>query len=323
MSIQSQGVLRRNFCLCCVGAMTLAASGVTLSPGQVFAKAKGIVDNMRDAAAEAEIVTHKLRGGLAVLEGSGGNILVSSGADGTLLVDAGITASQPHIRQSLADLGAGPIRQLINTHWHFDHADGNEWVAGDGARIIAQEKTLAHLKAAQRVEDWDFDFPPAPPKALPSETFASNHEISANGDTLKLDYYAGGAHTDSDILVLFERSNVLHVGDTYWNGIYPFIDYSTGGSIDGTIRALEKNLGLAERDTIIIPGHGTPVSNVVEMQAFHDMLVAIRDNVAGLKAKGLSLAETQAQKPTKAFDEKWGQFVIGPDFFTKLVYEGV
>lgn len=320
---QPQGIFRRNFCLCCVGAVALAAGGASLSPRHVFAKAKGIVDNMRDAAAEADIVTHKLRGNLAVLEGSGGNILVSTGADGTLLVDAGITASEPQIRQSLADLGAGPIRQLINTHWHFDHADGNEWVARDGARIVAQERTLIHLKEAQRVEDWDFDFPPAPPRALPSQTFANSHEISANGDTLKLDYYEGGAHTDSDILVLFENGNVLHVGDTYWNGIYPFIDYSTGGSIDGTIRALEKNLDLAERDTIIIPGHGAPVSSMVEMQAFHDMLAAIRDNVARLKAKGLTLTETQAEKPTKAFDDKWGRYVIGPDFFTKLVYEGV
>ncbi|WJH41889.1 MBL fold metallo-hydrolase [Aliirhizobium terrae] len=323
MSIHSQGILRRNFCLCCVGMGALAASGVSLSPSQVFAKAQGIVDKMRGAAATAEITTHKIRGGFAVLEGSGGNILALPGADGTLLVDAGITASEPRIKQSLADFKAAPVRQLINTHWHFDHADGNEWMGRDGAHIIAQQNTLRHLHEAQRVEDWDFDFPPAPPKALPTEVFGASHDMAMNGETLKLVHYEGGAHTDSDIYVLFEKNNVLHVGDTYWNGIYPFIDYSTGGSIDGTIRALEKNLALADRDTIIIPGHGMPVSNRAEMLEFHDMLVAIRDNVARLKAKGMTLAQTQAEKPTKAFDAKWGQFVIGPDFFTKLVYEGV
>lgn len=323
MPVSAHRLFHRGFCLCCIGAETSAAGGTPLSPQQTFAKAKGIVDKMRDAAGETEIVTHNIHSGLAVLEGSGGNILVFAGADSTLLVDAGITVSEKRIKQAIAALAPVPIGMVINTHWHFDHADGNEWVGRDGARIVAHENTLKHLRSAQRVEDWDFDFPPAAAAALPSEVFEASHEIVANGDKLRLDYYEGGAHTDSDLSILFEKGNVLHVGDTYWNGIYPFIDYSTGGSIDGMIAAVEKNLNIADAETVVIPGHGTPVSNKAEMKEFHDMMAAIRENVARLKDKGLTLVETQAERPTRRFDEKWGQFVIGPDFFTKLVYEGV
>jgi glyoxylase-like metal-dependent hydrolase (beta-lactamase superfamily II) len=176
--------------------------------------------------------------------------------------------------------------------------------------------------AAQRVDDWNFDFPPSPPGALPTETFTDQTSIQLNGATLLLEHRPN-AHTDSDVTVTFAESDIVHAGDVYWNGIYPFIDYSTGGSIDGTIRAVEAVLaGISDR-TIVIPGHGQPVSSKSELTAYHDMLVAIRDNVAMLKQQGRSLEEIVAAKPTAEFDAKWGQFVINPAFFTKLVHEGV
>ena len=122
---------------------------------------------------------------------------------------------------------------------------------------------------------------------------------------------------------MFAEANILHAGDTYWNGIYPFIDYSTGGGIDGMISASDANLAAAKDDTIVIPGHGKPVSNRAELQEFRDMLVAIRDNVGNLKKQGKTPDEAVAAKPTAAFDAKWGQFVITPAFFTRLVYQGV
>ena len=140
--------------------------------------------------------------------------------------------------------------------------------------------------------------------------------------TLALKYY-GPAHTDSDISVTFREADIIHCGDTYWNGIYPFIDYSTGGNIQGMITATERNLAVTTDQTIVIPGHGVPVSNRAELQAYRDMLVAIRDNVAKLKVQGRSLDEIIAAKPTAAFDAKWGQFVITPALFTRLVYQGV
>jgi len=312
---------RRGFCLCCVGAAAAAASG-WLTPREAFAEARGIVSLIKDSAAASPIVTHKLRSNISVLEGSGGNIAVLTGPDGKVLVDAGIGVSRPQITKALADLGPAPITHLINTHWHFDHADGNAWLQSAGATIIAHENTRKHLSGIQRVEDWDYNFLPLPPGGIPTDVFADEHNLKLNGTSIRLKYY-GPAHTDSDIMVAFGEANIVHVADTFWNGIYPFIDYSTGGSIDGMIAACDATLSKTANDTIIIPGHGNPVSNKVELQEWRDMLVAVRDNVARLKKKGMSRDETVAAKPTAAFDAKFGNFVIDPGFFTRLVYQGV
>ncbi|MDI3565386.1 MBL fold metallo-hydrolase [Bradyrhizobium sp. Arg816] len=312
---------RRGFCLCCVGA-TFAATAGWLSPRQAYAEVRGLVSLIKDSAATSPITTYKLRNNVSVLEGSGGNIAVLTGPDGKLLVDAGIGVSRPQLSKALTELGSEPIAHLINTHWHFDHADGNEWLHAAGATILAHENTRKHLSVVQRVEDWDYNFLALPASALPAEVFAKDHNLKLNGASITLKYY-GPAHTDSDISVMFAEANVLHVGDTFWNGIYPFIDYSTGGSIDGMIAASDANLAAAKSDTIIIPGHGKPVSNKAELQEFRDMLVAIRDNVGNLKKKGKTRDEAVAAKPTAAFDAKFGQFVIDPGFFTRLVYEGV
>jgi glyoxylase-like metal-dependent hydrolase (beta-lactamase superfamily II) len=313
---------RRGFCLCCVGATTFAATGGWLTPREVYAQAQGIVDMIRSAAAKAPIEVHKLRGNVSVLEGSGGNVAVLTGPDGKVLIDAGITASRSRMLEAMGGLSRDPIRHLINTHWHFDHTDGNEWLNKEGATILAQENARKHLMSAQRVEDWDFNFPPSPPAALPTETVSSEKSLRLNNSTLLLKHRPN-AHTDGDITVAFAEADIVHTGDIYWNGIYPFIDYSTGGSIDGTIAAVEAILASISGGTIVVPGHGQPMSNKAELQAYRDMLATIRANVAALKKQGRSLDDTVAAKPTAAFDAKWGQFVIGPAFFTKLVYEGV
>jgi glyoxylase-like metal-dependent hydrolase (beta-lactamase superfamily II) len=321
-SSQQKLLSRRGFCLCCVGGAAFAASNGWLTPRQAFAEARGLVSLIKDSAAVSPIVTHKLRNNISVLEGSGGNIAVLTGPDGKVLIDAGIGVSRPQLTKALAEISADPITHLINTHWHFDHADGNAWLNSEGAKIVAQQNTARHLSELQRVEDWDYNFLPLPEAGLPSETFADAHALKLNGASIGLKYY-GPAHTDSDISVTFAEANVVHVADTFWNGIYPFIDYSTGGSIDGMIAASDANLAATNGDTIIIPGHGKPVSNKAELQEFRDMLIAIRDNVAKLKSQGRSRDETVAAKPTAAYDAKWGQFVIDPGFFTRLVYEGV
>jgi glyoxylase-like metal-dependent hydrolase (beta-lactamase superfamily II) len=313
-------ISRRAFCLCCIG--TAAACDGWLSPRHAFAQARGIVDTMRSEAATAPITVHRLRLNISVLEGSGGNVAVLTGSHGKLLVDAGITASRPRITEALAALGNQPVMQLVNTHWHFDHTDGNEWLNAQGAAILAHENTRKHLMSAQRVEDWDFDFPPSPPAALPAATISSKHTLNFNNSMLRLNHHPN-AHTDGDVTVAFPEADVFHTGDIYWNGIYPFIDYSTGGNIDGVIQAVETILPSVGDQTIIVPGHGRPVSNKSELKEYRDMLVACRANVASLKADGRSLDEIIAAKPTTSFDAKWGQFVIGPAFFTKLVFEGL
>jgi glyoxylase-like metal-dependent hydrolase (beta-lactamase superfamily II) len=300
----------------------VAAAAAWLGPHRLLAQHEGdeIVNLMRAAAATAAIDVQKLRGNVSVLMGSGGNIAVLPGSDGKLLVEAGIPGSRARITQALAAISPDPIRHLINTHWHFDHTDGNEWVHAEGATILAHENTLKHLSTATRVEDWGYTFPPAPAGALPTDVFTTDRTLRLNGTTLMLTHYEPG-HTDSDISVHFPDFDVIHVGDTWWNGVYPFIDYSTGGSIDGTIRAVETNLAKVGADTVIIPGHG-PVGNRSQLVECRDMLSTIRDKVAALKKEGKTMDEVVAAKPTAAFDNKWGSVIV-PNLFTRSVYKGV
>jgi glyoxylase-like metal-dependent hydrolase (beta-lactamase superfamily II) len=321
-SQQNHLLSRRHFCLCCMTGAAFAKIGDWLTPRQAFAEARGLVSLIKDSAASSPVTSYTLRGNVSVLEGSGGNIAVLTGPDGKVLVDAGISVSRPQLTKSLSSLGPDPITHLINTHWHFDHTSGNEWLNSVGAKIIAHENTRKHLSEIQRVEDWDYNFLPSSSGAIPSDVLSANRKLKLNGASIELKPYKP-AHTDSDLSVTFGEADILHVGDTYWNGVYPFIDYSTGGNIDGMIAASDANLAVATDNTIIIPGHGKPVSNKSELKAFRDMLADIRDKVAALKKAGRTLPETVAAKPTADHDAKFGQFVIDPAFFTKLVYEGV
>jgi glyoxylase-like metal-dependent hydrolase (beta-lactamase superfamily II) len=286
-----------------------------------LSRPQGIVPTMINAATNAKIETHTLRRGISVLEGSGGNIAVLTGKDGKLLIDSGFTVSKARVEEALNNLSADPITQLINTHWHIDHTDGNAWVHSAGAAITAHQNTKKHLSTSTRVEGWQYTFPPSPAGGLPTNIFTDEHRLNHNGANITLKYY-GQAHTDSDISVFFEEADVLQVGDTWWNGIYPFIDYSTGGSIDGMIRATERNLSVVTDKTIIIPGHG-PVANKAALAEFHNMLTTLRDKIAALKKQGKSLEEAIAARPTAIYDAKFGQFLIRPAFFTTLVYSGV
>lgn len=303
------------------GALATFAAAPFLA-SNALAKSATIVDSLRDASSRADITTYPVRGNIAVLEGSGGNIAVLTGKRGKVLVDAGITATRARIEQALSKLGDQPVTHLINTHWHFDHTDGNEWLHSVGAAIIAHENTRRHLLQAQRVDDWNFDFPPSPSGAIPATLITSDKVLELEGTKIGITAYRP-AHTDSDISVTFGEANVIHVGDIFWNGLYPFIDYSTGGSIDGTIAASAQVIAAVDADTVIIPGHGKPLGTLDDLKHYHEMLATIRDNVARLKSAGRSVDETVAAKPTEAFDDEWGKAIISPAFFTRLVYKGV
>jgi glyoxylase-like metal-dependent hydrolase (beta-lactamase superfamily II) len=313
---QGLSISRRQF----IASTGVAATAAWLAPRRLFAASGGVVDSMRAGGADAKIAVQSLRGDVSVLIGSGGNIAVLSGKDGKLLVDGGLAGSQPRIVAALADISAAPVKHLINTHWHFDHTDGNEWLHAAGATIAAHENTVKYLSTSTRVDDWDFTFPRSPAGAIPSTVVEAAKTMDINGTKVALKYY-GPAHTDGDLSVHFADADVLHTGDTWWNGHFPFIDYSTGGSIDGTIRAADANLAAVSDKSIVIPGHG-PVGDKKTLGEFRDMLTTIREKVAGLKKQGKSMDEVVAAKPTAGFDAKWGTFVIAGDFFTRLVYKG-
>jgi glyoxylase-like metal-dependent hydrolase (beta-lactamase superfamily II) len=287
----------------------------------MFAQTGDLVGDALKASATAKIAVQTLRRNVSVLFGPGGNIAVLTGADGKLVVDAEIVTARPNVSAALASIGSDPIKQLINTHWHFDHTGGNEWLHEAGASILAHENTRKHLLADTRVEGWKHTFPAAPAGAIPSTVFRDDYTLHANGTTLVLKHYAP-AHTDSDISVYFAEADILHVGDTFWNRDYPFIDYSTGGSIDGQIRAAEANLAMVTDKSIVISGHGA-IGARADLVLFRDVLVEIRDKVAALKKKGRSLPEVVAAKPGARYDAEWGNLFMTPSAFLGLVYQGV
>lgn len=276
---------------------------------------------INDEAKTAQIQATPVSAGLTVLSGSGGNITVLSSGGETLLIDSGISYSRAPLQKALDALGAQAIRYVINTHYHWDHSDGNAWLHELGATIMAHENTVKHLSMATRVDDWEWTFPPTARDTLPSVVVRDAKTLHFHASTIELRHYAP-SHTDSDVSAYFIEANVLCTGDTFWNGYYPFIDNENGGSIDGMIRATESNVAKAGRKTIVVPGHG-PLGGHAELVEFRDMLVAIRQRVAAMKQRGLSRDEAVAAKPTREFDSKWGGFVIDGGFFTRLVFDGL
>jgi len=279
------------------------------------------VDKINAEAERASVKIERLRGNVSLIAGSGGNIAVLLGRGRKLMVDAGIGVSQQKLTSALASVGAGRVQYVINTHWHWDHTDGNDWLNKAGAVIIAHANTRNHLNATIRVEDWKHTFTPVPQAGRPTSIVNAQKAMDFDGERVSIRYY-GPAHTDGDLSVYFEKADVLVTGDTFWNGVYPFIDTVCGGSIDGMIKAAETNLRYATDATLIVPGHGA-IANRAQLLEFRDMLVSIRGNVARLKSQGKSLEQVIAAQPTAAYDKKWGNFVINPAFFTRLVYRGV
>ena len=313
-------ITRRGF----MGSSAVVAGAALFAPHTVFSQEvpqPEVVVNGRKTGATAKMTTQKLRGGVYALMGSGGNIAVLPGPQGKVLVDSGISTSRPQILEALNTISADPMTHLINTHWHYDHTDGNEWMHGVGAMILAQEKCKERLSSVQQMKAFNATFPAAPKGAIPTKTFGEKERMKLNGVTLSMAHYAP-AHTDTDIWIHFVEPDVLHTGDTWFNGFYPFIDYSTGGNINGMIKAAEQNLATAGPDTIIIPGHG-PIGNKKQLQEFHDVLVYSRDAVAALKQQGKTLAEVVAAKPTEKYDSTYGAGFMKPEAFLGLVYQGV
>jgi len=265
---------------------------------------------------QVQIQTEKLAEGVYMLIGSGGNIGVCAGEDGVLMIDSQYAALTDKIRAAIAAISDKPIRFLINTHWHSDHTEGNENLAKAGAVIFAHENVRKRMSINQSV--LGSEVPASPKAALPVVTFDQGMTFHLNGHEIEL-FHIRHAHTDGDVLVHFPKPNVLHMGDIYFEGMYPFIDVASGGSIDGMIRAVDQVLAMIDGDTIIIPGHG-PLSNKEKLQGYRKVLATIRERVARHLKEGKTLEEILAARPTQEFDAAMGQGFMNGERFVEIVY---
>lgn len=256
--------------------------------------------------------------GLYMLQGSGGNIGLSFGEDGAFLIDDQYAPLSEKITAAVRELTDGEIRFVINTHWHGDHTGGNENFGNSGAVIVAHDNVHKRMSTEQVMAFFNSTVPAAPDAALPVLTFNDRVTLRLNGDDVSA-IHTPHAHTDGDAIIHFRQANVLHMGDTFFNIGYPFIDVDSGGGIHGLIRAVNKGLMLADENTRVIPGHG-PLTDRAGLMAYRDMLVTARDAVLALKTAGKSLEETIAAKPTAALDAENGQAFIKPDQIVTFIY---
>jgi glyoxylase-like metal-dependent hydrolase (beta-lactamase superfamily II) len=270
--------------------------------------------------AEVQVGAEKLAEKLYMLWDSVGmgNTIVLTGDDGVLMIDTKAETSVDKLLAKIAELTEKPIRFAIITHWHFDHVGGNEKVAKTGATIIAHENVRKHMGIEHDMKMLNTKVPPAPEIARPLVTFKKEIAFHLNGEDVKV-FQVEPGHTDGDAVIYFQNANVIHMGDLYFEGLYPYIGIYSGGSINGMIKVINQILPMIDENTKVVPGHG-PLSNKAKLKEYVSMLTAIRDNVSRLMQEGNTMEEVVAAKPTRAFDEKWGKGFLPPDQFAKLVY---
>ncbi len=253
---------------------------------------------------------HKVADSLYAIVGQGGNIGVSAGEDGVFMIDDQFAPLTERIRGLISEVTDQPIRFLVNTHFHGDHTGGNENLGRAGVLIFAHDKVRQRLLQIG-----------APKEALPVVTFNDTTTFHMNGQTVHV-LHVDRAHTDGDSMIHFREADVIHMGDVYFNGFYPFIDLRAGGSLQGTIAAVDVALGLAGENTRIIPGHG-PISNRSELVAYREMLVRARDGVKPLIEDGRTVEEVIAAKPTANLDPDWADGFIRPAQFVRMIYSSL
>jgi len=270
---------------------------------------------------QGDVKVEKLSDSVVMLAGVGGNIAVLTGKDGVLQIDSGNPGTTPQVLKAVQGLTDKPVTTLINTHWHGDHTGGNADMAKAGSRIFAHDNTRKRLSSEQFIEAFNSKVPASPEVALPILTFSRSLTLYHSGEELHL-AYVQPAHTDTDIFIHFAKANVLHAGDLFFNGMYPFIDSSTKGWIGGMVKAADKILAVVDDKTKIIPGHGA-LSTKEQFKQYRDMLVTVHERIAPLVKSGKSVEDTVVAKPLADLDDKWGKGFMKPDVFVKIVYGGI
>jgi cyclase len=286
-----------------------------------------LLASMRAKFNAVPMETQKLADNVTMFDGPGGAVVVLNGPDGKFVVDTFVAPAWHKLKEALDGLGDAPVKYVIDTHWHFDHTDNNAHLHAAGATVLAHENTKKRmsephdLPVLYRGTDGalaGLHFDPSPVEALPQQTFADSYKLQANGETLTLQHVAP-AHTDSDIYVHFQNANVIQMADLFFNGMYPYIDPGTGGTITGMIAAADKILSLADNDTKIVAGHG-PLGNKADLTKARDMLITSRDRVQELKSAGKSALEAVVEKPFADLDPVWGKGIISADQWVQIVY---
>lgn len=267
------------------------------------------------------IDSQPVAGSVHMLTGSGGNMGLSVGDDGAFLIDDQFAPLAERILAAVAKLTDEPVKFVVNTHWHGDHTGGNEQMGGAGATLVAHDNVRVRMSSPQRMELFGRDVPASPEAALPVITFEHGLTFHHNGDTVDV-FHVPGAHTDGDAIIHFQDAGVFHMGDTFFNGMYPFIDTGSGGSIHGVIAAADAVLQRAGDGDRIIPGHG-PLSDVEDLRAYRDMLIVARDRIQILIDEGKSREDIVADAPTADLDPTWGGGFMQPDVWVGLVYDGM
>jgi glyoxylase-like metal-dependent hydrolase (beta-lactamase superfamily II) len=270
---------------------------------------------------KVEVKAEKVAEGVYLLTGAGGNIGVSVGKDGTYVIDDQYAPLTDKILTTIRTITPAPVRFVVNTHWHGDHTGGNENMGKAGALLVAHENVRQRMSVEHFSAAFDRKTPPSPEGALPVVTFTDAVTFHWNGDEIRV-HHVPPAHTDGDSVVHFVKADVVHMGDLFFNGGYPFIDTSSGGRIDGVIAAASRALAGSGEKTRFIPGHG-PLATRADLQAYRDTLQVLRDRIAKLKAEGKSRDDVIAAKPTADHDAKWGTGFMKGDTFTGLAYDSL
>jgi cyclase len=265
---------------------------------------------------KVEIKSEKVAGNVYMLQGSGGNIGVSVGGDGILIVDDQYAPLADKIKAALKTLSEGKLKFVLNTHWHGDHTGGNV-VFGPEAPVIAHDNVRKRLSAEQRIEVFKSTVPAAPKEAWPVITFGQSLSVHFNGEEIKVIHFPQG-HTDGDSVIFFTSSNVVHMGDDFFAGRFPFVDLGSGGTVEGLTKNIGEILAKLPAGVKLIPGHG-PISTADDLKLYHRMLVETTDIVRKKMAAGKTLAEIK----TEGFPEEWkpwGGGFVKTDFWIETIH---
>jgi len=267
---------------------------------------------------DVKIEATDLGGGIHMLKGAGGNLGVCVGEDGVFLIDDQFAPLSEKIMAAISDLSDQPVRFVFNTHWHGDHTGGNENFGATGSLLVSHANVRRRLSTEQFTEFFDRTTPASPDGALPVVTFTDSLSFFYNDEEIVV-FHVPAAHTDGDGVVHFTKANIIHSGDIIFFGLYPYIDVSAGGSIDGVIAGVKILLSLSDEETRIIPGHG-PLVQRENLEEYLAMLEDVRGSVAREMAAGKDLAAILAANPAAAYDEAWGQAWLTSDQFVEEIY---